>query len=253
MTTILYHEWIRGWDRKLRSQDCHVLLLQDNMSAHKPPEDITNITVVDFAPNLMAHVQPADAGIIKCFKGHYRSHFISRAIDHYDQDITPANIYQINILEAIRLAEVAWNEVTPTTIHNCWKKTHILPKSLLQSHPLSSPSIPTSQPLNPDSTEVDESADLLDAATRDILSGLDELEKRGVLQSCNKMDINSLLNPEGEDLMMDDSTDIDIFNTVMQKEEDVSATVDESDVVTPKPTRREALAAASPSISTSRT
>jgi hypothetical protein len=76
MTTVLYQEWIRDWDAKLRREKRHILLLQDNFSAHVPPDDLTNIRVVNFTANLTAHVQPADAGIIRCFKAHYRKHFV---------------------------------------------------------------------------------------------------------------------------------------------------------------------------------
>jgi len=101
MTTKLYQEWINGWDCKLRQQDRHILLLQDNFSGHVPPTGLTNIHVENFAPNLTSHVQPADAGIIQCFKAHYRRKFIDRAIDRYDADTTPALIYDIDQLEAM--------------------------------------------------------------------------------------------------------------------------------------------------------
>lgn len=91
----------------MRRNGRKILLLQDNFSAHVPPEDLTNIHVENFAPNLTAHVQPADAGIIRCFKAHYRASFMNRAIDRYDSDISPAQIYDINILEAMRMADMA--------------------------------------------------------------------------------------------------------------------------------------------------
>ena len=72
MTTRLYQEWLYDWDAKLRRQGRHILLLQDNFSAHNPPPDLTNICVENFEPNLTSHIQPADAGIIRCFKAHYR-------------------------------------------------------------------------------------------------------------------------------------------------------------------------------------
>lgn len=42
MTTVLYREWITKWDAELRLANRHVLLLQDNFSAHNPPDDLTN-------------------------------------------------------------------------------------------------------------------------------------------------------------------------------------------------------------------
>ena len=54
---------------------------------------------------------PNDAGIIRCFKAHYHQFHFSCAIDHYDQGITPSNVYKINQLEAMQLADAAWQEV----------------------------------------------------------------------------------------------------------------------------------------------
>jgi hypothetical protein len=101
MTMIIYQEWISGWDCKLRHQNRHILLFQDNFSGHVPPVGLTNICVENFSPNLTPHVQPADAGIIHCFKAHYRSKFNNRAIDRYDGDISPLLIYEIDQLEAM--------------------------------------------------------------------------------------------------------------------------------------------------------
>ena len=40
---------------------------------------------------------------------------IQQAIDCYDEGITPANIYKINQLQAMRLVELAWQDVDTTT------------------------------------------------------------------------------------------------------------------------------------------
>ena len=148
MTMIIYQEWISGWDCKLRHQNWHILLLQDNFSGHVPPVGLTNIRVENFSPNLTPHVQPADAGIIHCFKAHYCSKFNNRAIDRYDGDISPLLIYEIDQLKAMQIADIAWKEVTVETIHNCWYKTGILPESLLNPSDVPTPSVPISTLLN---------------------------------------------------------------------------------------------------------
>ncbi|KAF8223874.1 hypothetical protein L208DRAFT_1134050, partial [Tricholoma matsutake] len=83
--------------------------------------------VENFEPNLTTHVQPKDQGIIRCFKAHYRAKFIHWAIDRYDEGISPAQIYNINQLQATWLADLAWHKVNTTTIQNCWCKAGILP------------------------------------------------------------------------------------------------------------------------------
>ena len=101
MTAKLYQEWLSSWDRKLCHEGRHIVLLQDNFKGHIPPDNLTNISVENFEPNLTAHVQPADARIICCFKAHYQVWYIQQAITHYYEGITPAKIYDINQLDAM--------------------------------------------------------------------------------------------------------------------------------------------------------
>lgn len=49
-----------------------------------------------------------DQGIIRCFKAHYCAEYIQCAIGHYDAGITPSKIYDIDQLEAMQLADIAW-------------------------------------------------------------------------------------------------------------------------------------------------
>ncbi|CAG8650870.1 11623_t:CDS:2, partial [Scutellospora calospora] len=80
---------------------------------------LTNIKLHFLPPNTTAHLQPMDAGIIKCFKSKYKQKYIQHLLTQFEQgeDIQKDAIYYI--------AE-SWNEVSETTIMNCWKKTGIL-------------------------------------------------------------------------------------------------------------------------------
>ena len=64
MTAHLYQDWIQQWDQELQEKQWKILLLQDNFSGHIVPENLQNIQVENFKPNLTAHVQPKDQGII---------------------------------------------------------------------------------------------------------------------------------------------------------------------------------------------
>ena len=129
------------------------------------------------------------------------------AIDNYDHGITPALIYTINQLEAMRLADLAWREVDTSTIWHCWKKTGILPNILFESV-LPTPAIPVSSLINPE--------DPLDHAERDVSSTLDQLQKIGILQPRNQLDIEELLDPESEQVLLDDASDNQIFESLQQ-------------------------------------
>ena len=64
MTAHLYQDWIQKWDRELQQKGHKILLFQDNASGHNVPDNLQNIRVENFEPNLTAHVQPNDQGII---------------------------------------------------------------------------------------------------------------------------------------------------------------------------------------------
>jgi hypothetical protein len=247
MTSVLYQEWIQQWDRELQAKNRKVLLLQDNFSGHIVPDGLRNIRVKNFEPNLTAHVQPMDQGIIRCFKAHYRAKYIQRAIDRYDAGVTPSEIYDIDQLEAMRLADAAWHEVDTTTIRNCWKKAAILPPSSL---PVLNPSIPVSSLLNVDDTHGLE--DPVTIVEKQLESALDELVSTGALQASNRMDIEALLNPADESHVIDETTDEEICQAVLdarkaQEEGPINGgdnDVDDDAPVEPCPTRREVLQAA---------
>jgi hypothetical protein len=178
MTAQLYQDWIQQWDCELDTQNRKILLLQDNFSGHIVPPNLQNIRVENFEPNLMAHVQLQDQGIIRCFKAHYRARFIQRAIDRYDKGITPAEIYDINQLQAMRIADAAWCEVDATTIRNCWRKAGILPE---RDSSTCQPSIPVASLLHDPSFETDPLAH----AEKQVEAALDDLVTTGALQAKN--------------------------------------------------------------------
>jgi len=212
MTGILYQEFLHDWDSKLRAQGRHILLLQDNFSGHIIPDGLTNISVKNFQPNLTSHVQPNNASIIHCFKAHYHSKFIARAIDQYDNGVDPMKIYDIDQLEAMHLVDLAWNQVDMTTIQNCWRKSGILLDDANCPEALPPP-IPITSLLNSSPPPTDPTI----RAENDIMDLLAELEKRGVLPRANQMNIDELLNPELEhETINANVTDNEIFESVCE-------------------------------------
>ena len=107
--------------------------------------------------------------------------------------ITPAEIYEINELYAMRIAESAWRDVDTTTIQNCWHKAGILPEMPTSSSHAIQPSIPISYLLHDVNSE--SQMDPLAHTEKQVENVLDDLQSRGVLHQDNRMDIESLLNP----------------------------------------------------------
>jgi hypothetical protein len=126
MTADIFQQWLVEWDGELRRANRKILLLVDNFAGHNyDTRLITNIHMERFSPNLTAHVQPLDSGIIHCFKAHYRRYFLSRALDQFSNG--EDDIYKINQLQAMRLICKAWDDVSKETMVHCWHKAGILP------------------------------------------------------------------------------------------------------------------------------
>ncbi|EAL18738.1 hypothetical protein CNBI3240 [Cryptococcus deneoformans B-3501A] len=92
------------------------------LSGYKDPGGLTNITLRFFKPNLPAHVQPMDAGIISAFKSRYRAKVIPFALANYEDGVPPHLCYKVDIKSAMEMADDSWNEITGETVENCWKK-----------------------------------------------------------------------------------------------------------------------------------
>ncbi|KAG8722888.1 hypothetical protein FRC08_004518 [Ceratobasidium sp. 394] len=89
-----------------------------------------------------------DAGIIASFKAQYKRRFVRFALDRDDQGV--ANMYNINQLQAMTLANDAWQAVTPQTIYNCWRHVGLVPPTYSHQPPLPAPDlfVPTHQGLD---------------------------------------------------------------------------------------------------------
>ena len=107
----------------MRQQNRNVCLTLDNFSGHDINYEPTNVRIVFFEPNLTAFVQPLDAGVIRCFKAHYRRAFCQRALDL--DDAGERDVYDINLLESMLMAKDAWDDISSTTIEHCWDHTEI--------------------------------------------------------------------------------------------------------------------------------
>jgi DDE superfamily endonuclease len=84
---------------KMHQQNHHILFTINNFSAHYINYEPTNIQLEYFEPNLTSFVQPLNAGIIRCFKAHYRNKFCQRAIKL--DEAGEEDIYKIDLKEAM--------------------------------------------------------------------------------------------------------------------------------------------------------
>lgn len=125
MTGLLFQEWLRGVDRKMRLQQRRILLLLDNAPSHAIKNvDLTNVEVFFFPPNATSRLQPMDQGIIAAFKKRFRSLQLDHALDRFE--IGESDIYKVDILRAMRWSKAAWDMISPATIQNCWRHSGLL-------------------------------------------------------------------------------------------------------------------------------
>ncbi|XP_064413043.1 tigger transposable element-derived protein 6-like [Latimeria chalumnae] len=101
MTSVIFQEIIRAFDRDLRLQGWHCILLLDNASSHAP----------------------LDAGIIRAFKALYRRQLVQLYVNCAEE----GRIQTVDLCQALQMIQLAWCNVTATTVKNCWHHTGILP------------------------------------------------------------------------------------------------------------------------------
>jgi len=114
VTSMVFAVWLTDFECSMTRQKWKVLLL-DNAASHKFPEGLRNNLVDFLTPNLTAHLQPNDDGIIPNFKLYYREGLTKHFLQAIENDKTMA----INLLEELHLIRDACNYVKRETIQNC--------------------------------------------------------------------------------------------------------------------------------------
>lgn len=128
MTSTIWTEWLKQWNRRLVFEDKHILLLVDNCSAHIDiSQGLSHITVKKLPPNTTSIVQPCDMGIIRTLKAHFRHEMRLRIIDMLEDgnrsQLTANDVAnKLNVLDAMHMLSDAWRKVDQLTIVNCWRK-----------------------------------------------------------------------------------------------------------------------------------
>jgi len=126
MNQNIFEEWLININTRFRIQRRQVILLIDNAPSHGWDQMLAldHIHVEFLPPNLTAHIQLMDAGIIASFKACYRALHIQHLVNIFDEQ---GWLDKINIRQAVDFAVCAWNGVQQDTITNCWWATGILP------------------------------------------------------------------------------------------------------------------------------
>ena len=235
MTGRVFKEYLLWFDSQMRGRK--VVLLIDGFSAHylglnlvetEFPNPLPNTKVVFLPPD--ATSQPLDQGIIRTFKAYYRRQWLRYQVAEYEANRMPEKT--VNVLKAIRWAISAWDDISPSTIHNCWVKARVLgPNHGLQ---LQSEAIAAGWK---GAVQADEA--IMSSTLSDIRSSMTYLVKKQRVRAT--MSLDSFLNPVEETV---DDNDEDIFDAVVQQyapAESRDHETDEEEEVIPDVSCEEAL------------
>ncbi|XP_070581983.1 tigger transposable element-derived protein 4-like [Ptychodera flava] len=125
MTTELFTDWLRDFDRKMRQQKRKVLMFIDNAPTHPPNAvRLTNTKLIFFPPKTTSKLQPLDQGIIAAMKKTYRKRLLRAVLSKAEDESLSANeiARTVNVLDACHWIGRSWNEVTAETITSCFRK-----------------------------------------------------------------------------------------------------------------------------------
>ena len=125
MDSTLSEEWVRELDLKFQKENRKIALIIDNCPAHPTIADLSNVKLIFLPPNTTSVSQPMDQRVIKCLKAFYRRRLVNLMIKRLEQG---QDLPKISILRALQLLVASWNDVTKTTIVNCFGKAKISAK-----------------------------------------------------------------------------------------------------------------------------
>ncbi len=117
MTAEFFSGWLKSFDKAMEKQKRKVILFLDNCTAHSPDVSLKCIRIQFLPPNTTSKLQPMDRGIIKNVKHKYRREVVRR----YIADIDEGKTTTITILDAMNMIHKAWENVTASTIANCFR------------------------------------------------------------------------------------------------------------------------------------
>ena len=121
MTSEIFREELRLWDKELQRKKRKILLILDNCPAHPLVDNLSSIELMFLPSNTTAKIQPMDQGVIRSLKSHFRKFFMQ----HYILALENKEKFTVSILDAIRMLNKSWQCVTSATIKNCFRHAHL--------------------------------------------------------------------------------------------------------------------------------
>ncbi|KAL5502222.1 hypothetical protein EMCRGX_G008961 [Ephydatia muelleri] len=137
MRSEVFTDWSKKVNEQFLSQQRNCVMLLDNASSHGVADTLltkvgsldafrlSNLLLLFLPPNSTSVVQPLDQGIIAAFKAHYKGKLARYMVQQYDID-SSQDLQALSLKTNLKQS-AAWQELSVTTILNCWCKSGVLP------------------------------------------------------------------------------------------------------------------------------
>ena len=119
MTSEIFTKWVIKFDKFCQRQRRKCALIVDNCPAHPKVKGLKNVTLFFLPPNTTSKTQPMDQGVIRSLKHNYRKLVIARHLRAIEKK---REMEKMTVLDGMHYLQQAWNNVTETTIANCYRK-----------------------------------------------------------------------------------------------------------------------------------
>ncbi|XP_055622899.1 jerky protein homolog-like [Toxorhynchites rutilus septentrionalis] len=134
MTRELFREWffnefvpaVRKFSGE-KSLEPKALLVLDNCTAHYTGGDnlISDdelIKLIYLPPNVTSQCQPMDQSVINAIKTRYKRKLMLKLVLENEELKFENRLKKISLMQSIDWLSAAWDEISPSTIENSWKK-----------------------------------------------------------------------------------------------------------------------------------
>lgn len=123
MTTAIFTEWIKKFNRRMRAQGRHVLLLLDNAPSHPQDLNLTHVTLRFLPAGTTSVLQPLDLGIIKTMKGYYRTRLLRAVLSKIETSSSASETAKAtSCLDACHWVAAAVKNIRKETVVRCFQK-----------------------------------------------------------------------------------------------------------------------------------
>jgi hypothetical protein len=123
MNEMVFFDFIQKLNVQMIKQNRSIIMFIDNCKAHPINLTFSNVKIVFLPANTTSVLQPMDAGVIKCFKGYYRTRMASFLIKWVANNQFGDTLRQnaVQFYQAVEMAVAPWNDVSNKTVSNCFR------------------------------------------------------------------------------------------------------------------------------------